>query len=663
MYKIGHLSPTSLTSLWRCLAGIVITGLMAGLMVWQFPPFELLEVRLLDARFKFRGPIKPNPNVVIAAIDEKSLQELGRWPWDRKVLARLVDRLAEAGAAIIAFDVLLADKAADDPELAAAISRASNVILPLAFDFRPVASSPELPLLVNSAYQQVADGSRFDLYPPPRAGAAILPIPVLAKEAMAFGHISMLADRDGTLRWDPMAVRYGDRLYPPLAFQAATAYLGIPPDLVTVDATRGIQAGTTYIPTDHWGQTVIPYYGPTGTFPTLSIAEILDGTIPAVQLQNKLILIGATATGIYDLRVTPFSASMPGVEKHASMAAALMDKRFISRVPDRLNLAILVVSGLLLTLILNRVSLAGATAATALALLLLLLAGQLLFTGYGQWLNLAYPGNNFLYLFIGITAFNYAVEERRARKIRAMFSSYVTQTIVTELIDHPDKARLGGERREVSILFSDIVGFTTFSEQHSPEEVVAILNEYLGEMTDVILKWKGTLDKFIGDAIVVFWGAPLPAPDHAELAIRCALEMQERLKILQEKWDREGKPVLASGIGINTGEVLVGNIGAEGKKMEYTVIGDQVNLGSRVEGLTRRYGSPLLVTENTVAKLGKGIEGGTLSGLKLTGLERVIVKGRELPVGIFAVERLDDPAAPSRLTTCPAGEPVRLLEK
>jgi adenylate cyclase len=229
------------------------------------------------------------------------------------------------------------------------------------------------------------------------------------------------------------------------------------------------------------------------------------------------------------------------------------------------------------------------------------------------------------------------------------------------MIKNPEMARLGGEKREITVLFSDVKGFTTYSENHQPEEVVAILNEYLGEMTRIILNWEGILDKFIGDAIVVFWGAPMKQDDHALRAVRCALEMQERLGQLKAKWEGEGKEPLSSGIGLNSGEAIVGNIGAEGKKMDYTVIGDQVNLGARVEGLTRRYDVPILLTEYTVDRLRPGLLDGSLGGLEIRGIEKVIVKGKDRPVGIFTVSAGEANAQPV-LDECP-DRIVRLTEK
>ena len=652
-------TPSQNVTIWRTLIGTAITALVAGLMLWQFPPLEQLEAKLLDARFKLRGVQAPPDAVAVAAIDEKSLQKLGRWPWRRQLLARLVDRLGDAEAAVIAFDVLLSEPDPDDELLAAAMERAGTVILPVAFSFTPAAAGSANSDIARAAYASVSNRHRFAGFAPITAQTLLTPAPQLTASAMALGHITMLPDRDGTMRWEALVIGYGDRFFPPLGVPAAAAFLGIPGQRLKVDATRAVEIGRVTIPTDGWGRTVINYYGPGGSFPTYSICDILDGTVAPEQLQNRIILIGATAAGAYDLRVTPFSAAMPGVEKHASIIASILDRSFIRQPPRWQELTLLIVSGLVLTLGLNRLRLIGAAVTTGLMLAALFLANYLLFVKNGIWFNLAYPANNLLYVFIGITAFNYAVEERRARKIRAMFSSYVTQSLVNELIENPQLARLGGERREVTILFSDIRNFTGFAEQHSPEEVVVLLNEYLGAMTDVILKWKGTLDKFIGDAIVVFWGAPLPADNHAELAIRCALEMQDTLNALRQRWEAEGKPPLSSGIGINTGEVLVGNIGAEGKKMDYTVIGDAVNLCSRIEGLTRHYPHSLLVTEHTVARLQQG----GVSGINVTGVDRVIVKGKELPVGIFAVEPLPDRHAASSFTECPPGEPARWLEK
>jgi adenylate cyclase len=408
--------------------------------------------------------------------------------------------------------------------------------------------------------------------------------------------------------------------------------------------TEGIQLGKRFIPTDRWGRTLIHYYGANQIFRHISISDILDNVIKPDDLQGKIVLIGATAVGIYDLRVTPFSPVMPGVEKHANVISSILENRFIRAVSLSANLIVLLLSGCLLSILIPRFKAAGASAVAGIFLILVLLSGYYLFAKNGLWINIAYPSINILFIFISVTAYNYAVEEKRARKIRAMFSSYVTEKIVNELIKNPGMAKLGGERREITVLFSDVRGFTSLSEKHSPEEVVSILNEYLGEMTDIVFKWEGTLDKFIGDAILAFWGAPMKQENHAELAVKCALNMVKRLEELQQKWQAEGKPVLDCGIGINTGEVLVGNIGAEGKKMDYTVIGDHVNLGSRVEGLTRKYNVHILITEFTLDKIRGIVTAGRLYRTSVKGLEKVVVKGKEKPVEIYEIKSLEQGA-------------------
>ncbi len=235
-------------------------------------------------------------------------------------------------------------------------------------------------------------------------------------------------------------------------------------------------------------------------------------------------------------------------------------------------------------------------------------------------------------------AYKYLTEERKAKELKKMFSHYVSPKIVEELLKNPELAKLGGYRREITVLFSDVRGFTTFSESRKPEEVVEHLNEYLHEMTDIIFKWDGTLDKFVGDEILAFWGAPLKPPNHAELAIKCALNMSDKLEELQAKWRAEGKYPLDNGIGINTGDVLVGNIGSADKKMDYTIIGDHVNLGARVETLTRKYDSRVLITEFTFEKIRHLAEEGKLYRVDMKEMDTVKVKGKEIPVKIFGIQ-------------------------
>jgi adenylate cyclase len=258
------------------------------------------------------------------------------------------------------------------------------------------------------------------------------------------------------------------------------------------------------------------------------------------------------------------------------------------------------------------------------------------------WINITYPLSNMLIIFISLTVTKFFFEEKKAKEIRSMFSSYVSPKIVEVLINNPEKAKLGGERKVVTVLFSDIAGFTSLSEKRKPEEVVELLNEYFKEMTEIIFEWEGTLDKFVGDEIMAFWGAPVDQPDHAERGVRCAIEMIDSLFRMQEKWVKEGKDILDCGIGINTGEVLIGNIGALGKKMDYTIIGDHVNLAARVETLTRKYGAKIILTEFTLHHLETVMKQGTIDHYTIRELETVKVKGKEKEVKIFELRRSEN---------------------
>jgi adenylate cyclase len=632
-------------------------------MYFELPALEILEDKMYDLRFKIMGPTKAPDNIVIAAIDEKSIEELGRWPWGRDRIAQLLSKLTETEAELVVFDIFMPESEKHDIILAQALKDAGNVLLPLVFSF-DTSQTARQNEHINYAAVQAKNPEKYNKYPPISASGVLAPVLVLMQESMAIGHINMIPDDvDGTLRWEIMAIEYNGYLYPSLDVLTAAVYLGIPHEKIVVKATEGIELSQKrYIPTDRHGRELIYYYGPSFTFKHFSISDIIDGKVGAEQLRGKIVLVGATAMGIYDLRVTPFSPAMPGVEKHANVIASILEKRFFIRASLGFNLALLIVSALFITFVVGRFKARISFLITAFVVIFIISLSYYLFAFQGIWINVVYPSLTILLIFANSTAYSHAAEETYARKMKAMFSSYVTERIVNELIRNPGMAKLGGERTEVTILFADVRGFTTFSENHSPEEVVSILNEYLGAMTDIIFRWEGTVDKFIGDAILAFWGAPLKQDNHAELALKCSLNMLSKLRELQVKWKAEGKPALGAGIGINSGAVLVGNIGAEGRKMDYTVIGDHVNLASRVEALTRKYNADILVTEFTMNALSEAIQSGKIGHIEATGIEKVIVKGKENAVGIFEIKTYDH-SVKTVVTECEEREAVRFKEK
>jgi len=642
--------------------GILITLLFGSFRIIRLLPLERVETLFYDIRYHLHGRATPPQDVVIVGIDDRSLEKIGRWPWDRTKLASLVDKLTAMGAKVIMLDIILSEPSKSDKILAKSIQKAGNVILPVVFDFRGEHKKVQDDTLLDNAFPMVRKADYLKIFPPISAKSVLLPLKQFSQYAKSLGYINMFPDNDGVLRWEVLALEYNGELYPSVALQAVRLYKGFPMESMILNATESIQLDTHIIPTDFWSRMLIHYYGPDRTFPYISVVDIFEKKIKRDAIQNKIVLVGATAVGIYDLRVTPTSPAMPGIEKHATVIGSILRQDFISQVPNYVNVLIVLVSGILFTLLIVRMKAVFGAVLAFIFTLIIFLTGYYLFFWHKLWIDLSYSGNNILVIYFVITAYRYATEERYARRIRGMFSSYVTEKVVNELIKNPNLAKLGGERREITVLFSDVRGFTTFSEKHSPEEVVKILNEYLGEMTHIIFQWDGTLDKFVGDEIVAFWGAPVPQENHAELALKCTLHMKQRLLELQEKWQSEGRVPLYAGFGLNTGDVLVGNIGAEGKKMDYTVIGDNVNLGARVEGLTRKYETDIIITESTLNKVRDHILNGIFGHVKVRGLERVVVKGKKEPVAIYEVLSLN-PGEKSEIIEVEAGEVKEFKEK
>jgi adenylate cyclase len=594
--------------------------------------FEILENKTLDLQFALRGPIKPGPETVIATIDEKSINRLGRFPWPRSTWGRVVDRLTEEGAKVIVFDVFFTEPeaVASDDLFQRAVMQSGRVVLPVVFDFTEGGykesgfTDQKIDFLIPSAYMAMKNTD--DPSAIPQAKMALPTLLRFSSYAKAMAHINMNPDVDGTLRWEMLAVEYQGDYYAPIGLQAARIYRDVPMEKMVLDFSGEVQVGDVTIPTDEFGRMLINYRGPNKTFPMYSISDLLDRDLPAGTFKDKIVLIGATAIGIYDLRVTPYSTNMAGIEKHASVVDNILKGDFLRRAPD-IDIPLILAFTLILGILIPRL---GARSGAAVFIALFACYSGFvyyLFVAKGIWFSWVYPASALFFGYTSQTAYRFFTEERRARDIRKMFSSYVSKRIVDELIRDPNKAKLGGDRKEITVLFSDIRGFTNFSEKHEPEEVVSLLNEYLGAMTNIVFEHDGTLDKFVGDAIMALWGAPVGQPDHAERACRCSLAMIRKLKELQAKWTAEGKYAIDIGIGINTGDMVVGNMGAEGKKMDYTVIGDNVNLGARLEGLTRKYNNHIIISEFTYEKVKHFV--------KVNELGSVTVKGKEKPVVIY----------------------------
>lgn len=631
--------------------------LLFALLQWHNPDSirERIESRTYDFRLRLRDTVrkpKVSGEIVIVAIDEKSIREIGRWPWRREVMADLVDRISAAAPRVIGLDIMFteADHEAADLKLAEAVRRAGNVVLAMPFfvpegrQYKgPVAEPPGY--LWEQAFMEVRSPKGINWSSWVIAAESIIPPVESIGKAATLGYVYTKSDMDAVIRWEILYLKFGDDYYPPLSLQVARLAAGIAPKDVVIYGGAGLQFGPRFIPTDLSGRVLINYAGKEHTYRYVSAADILKDTGAAQSLRNKIVLVGTSALATYDQKITPLSTDTPGVEKNANVVSNILNNDFIRPSPGIVELVVILATGIFLGLLLPGLRALSSSLVAAGFILLYLVTSAALLIYAGLWVNLLYPTLNMLCIAVVQTGLRFFYEERQAQEIRRIFSSYVSPKIVRELIEHPEKAKLGGVRKTATILFSDVIGFTSLSEKKEPEEVVALLNEYFEEMTGIIFKWEGTLDKFVGDEIMVLWGAPLDQPDHAERALGCALEMSAKLDEMREDWSRRGMEGLNCGIGINTGEVIIGNIGAQGKKMDYTAIGDHVNLAARVEKLTRQYGTRILFTENTFQAV-KQTAGQKTVPVLFSELGTVKVKGKEQEVRLYSCGNVQTPPPP-----------------
>jgi len=664
----------SLFKTFACRWVAVVTLAVAALLLWRPTPTEFLELKFYDLKFRYRGPLTPGPEIAIVAIDDASLRAVGRWPWPREDTARLLSRLKEAGPRVLALDIIFAEK-----EESAAVRTLANLRRELA---RRGRASPELTALLDQEerradvdrrlaqvikegtptilgfYFQDLSGTSGGLKPSQLMGASLirasaynlvrlldtepsqlpllgaqgveLNLPEITKAAAGDGFFNMIPDIDGVIRWTPLAVLYGPDLFAPLTLVTTDHYLGRLP-LATTLSRLGVQEvrlGPRRVPVDRFGRLLINYLGGPGIFPTYSAAALLDGSLPPEVLKDKIVWVGATAVGINDLRVSPFSGVHPGVEIQATVIDNLLNGRFMRTPPFALliSLLIIMVLGIILGLVLPHLSAARSFAFTLAVAVVFTTGNYLFFSRLGLQLDLFYPLVEIGAVNLGFTIHRYMQEEQERVRIRRAFEAYVAPTVVREILKHPDNLRLGGERRDLTVLFGDIRGFTSLSENLTPEDLVALLHDFLNPMSNIIIRHGGTIDKYIGDAIMALFGAPLELPDHARLACRTALDMVSTLKGLSQQWAAQGRPQIRVGIGINSGVAAVGNMGSD-RLFDYTAIGDNVNLASRLEGLNKYFGTDILISPATL----KSLNGDFI----LRPVDLVQVKGKAQPLEVF----------------------------
>jgi adenylate cyclase len=657
-----------------------------------------IEGRLSSVFFRTRGERPAHPDVVVLEFDERGAQRFGLWPWPRDVVAKAIERLLDADVRVIGLDLAFTDETSVDGRERAWLAAFRNTptippeLQPLAAELeeRAKASSDAVleavlrkggPRVVQGVVPfEPSDAPSFTAEVRARYAASVLPevitsIPGAVKGSTKpikldailtrvhagvqapllrftevgsrYGHFGADPDLDGTIRRTPILVRLEEPagLFPSLGLRVAASHLdaAIVP-VIEDDELMGVDLvsakGTTRVPMQSDAPyTLINYPGTSSAFTRLSVVDVLDGTFDPSKVAGKAVVAGVTITGsMGDQRNTPFNEVEPGVITHASMLSNILRGDFLDR-PWWLRfveLGVMLFLGLLMTVVTARIP--------SFLYKLLVMVGVIgsftvityvLFT-LGLRVAWVTPTVHLTVTAFGTIFLGYLSVDREKLKMRSTFSRYLGEDVMDVALENPDRLNRG-EKREMTVLFSDIRGFTSLSEHMSPEKLADFINQYLSPMTQIVFDEKGTLDKYIGDAVMAFWNAPLDQHDHALRACRAAVHMLERLEELKAQWRAAGLPELEIGIGINTGQMVVGNMGSD-VRVDYTVLGDSVNLGSRLEGTNKEYETRIIISEWTRAAVNDGIITRRLGAVR--------VKGKKVPVGIFELRGLGTPSEP-----------------
>lgn len=618
--------------------------------------------------------VDPSMPVRIVDIDNASLNRIGQWPWPRTKLAEIVEKLAAAGARTVTLDLILAEPDrlspaefgklfASDPQLAPLIAKASE--LP-SNDARLAAALKQAPSVIglagatNSANTPPPPLARFaiagddPLQFVPRFSGVVEGLPELIAAAKGLGAVNWLPERDQVMRRVPLLFSIGGVLYPSLPLEALR--LAKKESTVFVRSSGGssvtafgqqtgieqVRVGDTVLPTSADGELWL-YFTPPDARRYISAHRILDGTIDTKEIAGRDILIGTSAVGLLDLRATPLDSAVPGVEVHAQALEQMLSGEHLIRPPfaTGLELVYLVVIGAGVAWLISRLGATAAAVAGLSAILLAFAASWLAYRQAGYLLDPVYPSIAVLLVYLATSLVGYIATERERSRVRSAFGHYVAAPLVEELARNHDKLKLGGETRDVTVLFADVRGFTNIAEGLSAEALIAFLNRLFTPLSDIILEERGTIDKFMGDAVMAFWNAPLFDENHAANACRAALRMQAQLARLNDLWAAEGAASgvpsrrVELGIGLNTGECCVGNVGSP-QRFDYSILGDVVNIASRLESETKGYGVSIIAGEQTALDA---------PALAFIELGSVTVRGKQRPERIFALLGDEDFAA------------------
>ncbi len=646
---------------------LAVTVFMSILFFYSYIPKTLnsFDNRLRDYMFILRGEVEDSKNIVIIDLDNRSLKEVGQWPWSRDTVSDLLINLTNAGVGLVGFDIVFAEEDRTNPTkiikkyniqttqeipdndkyFASIVSQTPTILgyqFQLSKDDFAEQRTPDIPAIFIE--KNLTDNNK-DLVI--NAFGTILNLPIIQQSSYSSGFFNNVPDESGVVRSVPLIIKYNEQIYPSLALEIIRVISDIKKVFINYDqnGVENIQLGDFMIPTDRYGRSIVNFRGGAKSFQYISAVDILNNNFDKKDIEGKIAIVGTSAAGLLDLRATPFESVYPGVEVHANIIDNILTQNFISKPSwvDGLNiLHIFILSFIIIMLIAYSPLYVALTIITLVAILDIYLIFLSLFT-YGLILNILFPILTIIISSISAITLNYFLEQRQTKAIKNKFASKVSKEVMESLLANPDDTSFSAMEKEVTVFFSDVRGFTNISESMPNAKVlIEFMNEYMDPMTDIIINQHGTVDKFIGDAIMAYWNAPGNVPDHAERAVIATMEQLHMLDKLNEKFEKDerfssvvkmskenGVPVVDIGIGLNSGVVIAGEMGSS-QRSDYTVIGDPINLGARLESLCKFYNSKCNISNFTKEKINN-------EKYIFRFLDLVTVKGKKEPIEIWQI--------------------------
>ena len=646
----------------RLCIGVFITFIFAlyALEFFNLPGLQFIEQKFYDTKVQISAPNKTDDRVVILDIDEKSLGEFGRWPWSRAFIAKINQKLFhEQGIAVLGYDIVWAEP--DSLNFSAvsklygdltaegqSLKNMTDIMKKRDPDQQFADSIKGQPVVLSLYFNSEKDAVKANVLPPPAVKSNQIPAhahqishweaytgnleKITASASMA-GHFNPIIDSDGTVRKIPLLIEYEGNFYQSLSLAMVRMAIGGPSVKPIIqkasedyEKLEGIEIGPIHIPLQEDASAFIPFRGHAHTYRYISVSDLINNRLPPKSLENKLVLMGSSAPGLRDQRATPMSNVYPGIEVHANMISGMFNGDIKEAPPYTRALSFIqvVILGLGLTFLLPVLGALWSFIVTFVSIVAVIVL-NFLFWQEGLVVPIAAIFLSLFFIFLGNIGIGYFVEGRLQKQMANLFGQYVPPQLVDKMAENPEKYGMQGQESDMTVLFSDIRGFTSISEKLTPIELTAYINEYFNTMTEIIMQQSGTLDKYIGDAIMAFWGAPIESKHHAYDAVKTTFKLRDAAYALAQSFEKRGLPKFNIGIGLNSGKMRVGDMGSRLRR-SYTVMGDPVNLGSRLEGLTKAYGVDILVSEFVVERAPEFL---------YREIDRVRVKGKSIFVAIY----------------------------